>query len=84
MNFFEHMFAIYLYNSIYLDRTVRVCDITNCNFPDEYNKVFFTVYIYIIKQDIEIYVPSGRPNGWTEWAEILNFMIVKFILCYKY
>ena len=27
--------------------------------------------IYIIKQDIHIYVPSGRPNGWTEWAEFI-------------
>ena len=27
-------------------------------------------YIYIIKQDIRIYVPYSRPNGWTDWAEI--------------
>ena len=26
--------------------------------------------IYIIEQDIRIYVPSGRPNGWTECANI--------------
>ena len=26
--------------------------------------------IYIIKQDIRIYVPYSRPNGWTEWAKI--------------
>ena len=26
--------------------------------------------IYIIKQDIRIYVPYSRPNGSTEWAEI--------------
>ena len=26
--------------------------------------------IYIIKQDIRIYVPYSRPNGWTDWAEI--------------
>ena len=25
--------------------------------------------IYIIKQDIRIYVPYSRPNGWTDWAE---------------
>ena len=24
----------------------------------------------MIKQDIHIYVSSGRPNGWTEWADI--------------
>ena len=23
----------------------------------------------MFKQDIHIYVPSGRPNGWTKWAE---------------
>ena len=28
------------------------------------------IYIYIIKQDIRIYVPYSRPNGWTDWAEI--------------
>ena len=27
--------------------------------------------IFIIKQDIRIYVPYSRPNGWTDWAEIL-------------
>ena len=27
--------------------------------------------IYIIKQDSHIYVPYSRPNGWTDWAEIL-------------
>ena len=27
--------------------------------------------IYIIKQDIRIYVPYSWPNGWTDWAEIL-------------
>ena len=26
--------------------------------------------IYIIKQDIRIYVPCSRPNGWTDWADI--------------
>ena len=26
--------------------------------------------IYIIKQDIRIYVPNRRPNGWTEWTDI--------------
>ena len=26
-------------------------------------------FYYIIKQDIHIYVPFGRPNGWTEYAE---------------
>ena len=25
--------------------------------------------IYIIKQDIRLYVPYSRPNGWTDWAE---------------
>ena len=25
---------------------------------------------YIIKQDIRLYVPYSRPNGWTDWAEI--------------
>ena len=25
--------------------------------------------IYIIKQDIRIYVTYSRPNGWTVWAE---------------
>ena len=24
----------------------------------------------MIKQDIHIYISSGRPNGWTEWADI--------------
>ena len=28
------------------------------------------VYIFIIKQDIRLYVPYSRPNGWTDWAEI--------------
>ena len=28
------------------------------------------VIIYIIKQDIRIYVAYSRPNGWTDWAEI--------------
>ena len=30
------------------------------------------ISIYIIKQDILIYihVSSGRPNGWTEWTDI--------------
>ena len=27
--------------------------------------------IYIIKQDIRIYVAYSRPNGWTDWAELL-------------
>ena len=27
-------------------------------------------HIYIIKQDIRIYVPYSRPNGWTDCAEI--------------
>ena len=26
--------------------------------------------VYVIKQDIGIYVVYSRPNGWTEWAEI--------------
>ena len=26
------------------------------------------IIIYMIKQDIRIYVPYNRPNGWTEWA----------------
>ena len=26
--------------------------------------------IYIIKQDIHIYVAYSRPNCWTDWAEI--------------
>ena len=30
----------------------------------------WTKIIYIIKQDIRIYVPYSRPNGWTDWAEI--------------
>ena len=25
--------------------------------------------IYIIKQDIRIYVPYSLPNGWTDWAK---------------
>ena len=25
--------------------------------------------IYIIKQDIRLYVPYSRPNDWTDWAE---------------
>ena len=25
--------------------------------------------IYIIKQDIRIYVVYSRPNGWIDWAE---------------
>ena len=28
--------------------------------------------IYIITQDIRIYVPYSTPNGWTEWAETLS------------
>ena len=30
------------------------------------------VPIYIIKQDIRIYVPYSRPNCWTDWAEIFR------------
>ena len=26
--------------------------------------------IYIIKQDIRIYVPYSRPYGWTDWADM--------------
>ena len=29
-----------------------------------------SLLFYLIKTDIYIYVPSGRPNGWTEWAKI--------------
>ena len=29
-----------------------------------------SIHIYTIKQDIRIYVPYSRPNGWTDWAEI--------------
>ena len=29
----------------------------------------FLLQIYIIKQDIHIYVPYNRPNGWTDWAK---------------
>jgi len=32
-------------------------------------KMFFC-FIFIIKQDIRIYVSYSRPNGWTEWADI--------------
>ena len=28
--------------------------------------------MFNIKQVIRIYVPSGRPNGWTEWADIFG------------
>ena len=28
------------------------------------------IVIEYIKQDIRIFVPSGRPNGLTEWAKI--------------
>ena len=31
---------------------------------------FSTGTIYIMKQDIRIYVPYSRPNGWTDWANI--------------
>ena len=34
------------------------------------NTININVVFYIIKQDIHIYVPYSRPNGWTEWAEI--------------
>ena len=27
------------------------------------------MFIYMIKQDIHIYVAYCRQNGWTEWAE---------------
>jgi len=39
-------------------------------FPRMFLNIFLSNYIYIIKQDIRIYVPYGRPNGWTEWPEI--------------
>jgi len=29
----------------------------------------YKLTIYILKQDIRIYVHSNRPNGWTEWAD---------------
>jgi len=27
------------------------------------------IYLYKKKQDIRIYVPFSRPNGWTEWTK---------------
>ena len=33
--------------------------------------ILVVVYIYTIKQEIRIYVPYSRPNGWTEWAEFV-------------
>ena len=35
-------------------------------------KGYNIITIYIIKQDIRIYVVYGRPNGWTNWAEIFD------------
>ena len=29
----------------------------------------YKLTIYILNQDIRIYVHSNRPNGWTEWAD---------------
>ena len=41
-----------------------------CSFCESPKTVkFFWGLIYIIKQEIRIYVPYSRPNGWTEWAE---------------
>ena len=31
---------------------------------------------YKVRQDIRIYVPSGRPNGWTEWAEFFFWTLM--------
>ena len=36
-----------------------------CHVSWDTHIVFF---FYIIKQDIRIYVPYSRPNGWTDWA----------------
>ena len=33
---------------------------------------FFIKLIYLIKQDIRIFVAYSRPNGWTEWADIFS------------
>ena len=35
-------------------------------------KGYNIITIYIIKQDIRIYVVYGRPNSWTNWAEIFD------------
>ena len=43
--------------------------VTDCS-PGVVPRLNKKKYIYIIKQDIRIYVPYSRPNGWTDWAEI--------------
>ena len=35
--------------------------------------------ILIIKQDIRIYVPYSRPNGWKEWAFCGHAIKIEFI-----
>ena len=49
--------------------------------------------IYVIKQDIHIYVAYSRLNGWTEWAESflteqkyinLSFNMGRYIYAYSF
>ena len=32
--------------------------------------------IFMIKQDIHIYVAYSRPDGWTDWAEIFLWTLM--------
>ena len=42
-----------------------------------YYSYFYTLSLYLlIKQDIRIYVPYGRRNGWTEWAELFLWTLM--------
>jgi len=45
-------------------------NIRSCPFLTKQYIIFSCHIIYVIKQDIHIYVPSSRQNGWTRWAEI--------------
>ena len=63
------------FKSNLVNRAFRLCMVT-WNYADSSFKVIIPMFteeslkIYIIKQDIRIYVPYSRPNGWTDWAEI--------------
>ena len=63
----------------------KIIDIQNI----EYSIKKYTIFdlknleytIYMIKQDIHIYLPYSRPSGWTEWADFFLLTLMGGLEC---
>ena len=55
-----HSTSNLVFSRISVSGSVEICEFMN---------ISVKLLIYIIKQDSHVYVPSSRPNGWTDWAD---------------